>query len=126
MKKLIFLILPIICGIVVFGIFLFLFTKSQQGNGALQITSVPESVVYLNGKNVGKTPLCLCEGKQLIPSGIYAVKLVPVAGNNLLSYEDSVLVTKGTLTVVDRTFGPDEFSSGSVISLLPLSNATFT
>lgn len=90
------------------------------------MTAVPVSSVYLNGKQVGKTPLCLCEGKQLLPSGTYTIKLVPLAGDNLTGYQDSIFVTKGTLTVVDRTFGVGEYSTGSVISLIPLSDAKNT
>ncbi|HSD99047.1 MAG TPA: PEGA domain-containing protein [Patescibacteria group bacterium] len=122
MKRFLLFILPIVLGLVVFGIFLFFFTRSQNGNGALQVTAVPVSQVYLNGKPIGKTPLCLCEGKQLIPSGVYTIKLVPLAGDNLQTYQDSVTITKGTLSVVDRTFGADEFSSGSIITLIPLSD----
>lgn len=126
MKKLLLFISPIILGLIVFFTFLFFFSQSKNGNGALQITAVPVSTVYLNGKAVGKTPLCLCEGKALIPSGIYNIRLVPLAGDNLTAYQDSVAITKGTLTVVDRTFGGGEFSSGSIISLIPLSDTSST
>lgn len=126
MKRFLLFIIPIFLGVAVFSVFLFFFSSNQNGNGALQVTAVPVSTVFLNGKNVGKTPLCLCEGKQLLPSGAYTIKLVPLAGNNLLAYQDSILVTKGILTVVDRTFGAGEFSTGSIITLVALSDKNAT
>lgn len=122
MKRLILIIAPIIVGIGVFLVFLFFYTSSNKGKGALQITASPASTVYVNGKLMGKTPLCLCEGKAMLPSGVYTLKLTPIAGDNLLPYTDTVVITKSTLTVVDRTFGVGELASGSVITLLPLSD----
>lgn len=115
---------PVILGILVFSTSLFFYTKSTSGNGALQVTSVPISFAYLNGKPLGKTPLCKCEGKERIPAGEYTLKLVPTVGDNLLPYEERVVISKGVLTVVDRNFGPGGFSSGSVITLVPLPDKT--
>ncbi len=120
MKRLILFLAPILLGLIVFLTFLFFYSSSKSGNGALQVTAVPVSNVYLNGKLMGKTPLCLCEGKAMVATGTYSIKLVPLAGDNLQPYEDSVSITKGTLTVVDRTFGAGEFSTGSIITLVVL------
>lgn len=122
MKRFVLFFAPIILGFLAFLGFVFVSSKFTIGNGALQVTAVPVSEVYLNGKKVGKTPLCLCEGKDQIPSGTYSLRLVPLAGDNLTSYEDTITVTKGILTVVDRTFGVGEFSSGSVITLSPITD----
>lgn len=122
MKRLLLFLGPIILGLLVFFTFLFFFSKSKSGNGALQVTSVPVSNVYLNGKLLGKTPLCKCEGKDMISSGTYTIKLSPLAGDNLEPYEETITITKGILTVVDRTFGVGEASSGSIITLIPLSD----
>jgi len=124
MKRLLLFLGPIILGLLVFLTFLFFFSKSGSGNGALQVTAVPVSNVYLNGKLLGKTPLCKCEGKDMIPSGTYTIKLAPLAGDNLQPYEETVSITKGILTVVDRTFGVGEASTGSVITLIPFPNAS--
>src|SRR5260221_8578513 len=123
MKRFLLFLGPIVLGLIVFFTFLFFFSRNANGNGALQVTAVPVSNVYLNGKLLGKTPLCRCEGKDMISSGTYAVKLVPLAGDNLTPYEDTITITKGILTVVDRTFGVGETSSGSVITLIPLPDA---
>jgi len=126
MKRILLFLGPIVLGLIVFFTFLFFFSKSKSGNGALQITAVPVSNVYLNGKLLGKTPLCKCEGKDMIPSGTYTIKLTPLAGDNLQPYEETITITKGILTVVDRTFGIGEASTGSVITLIPLPDSTQT
>src|SRR5579872_1262135 len=122
MKRFLLFVSPIILGLIVFFTALFFLSQNANGNGALQVTAVPVSNVYLNGKLVGKTPLCKCEGKDMISSGTYSIKLVPLAGDNLLPYEDNVTITKGILTAVDRTFGVGELSSGSIITLIPLTD----
>src|SRR5579883_3007298 len=103
MRRFILLVAPIIVGLLVFFGFSFYLSRNNVGKGALQITSEPVSNVYLNGKLLGKTPLCKCEGKDMIEAGNYVVRLVPLAGDNLLPYEEHITITKGILTVVDRT-----------------------
>lgn len=123
MKRFLFFITPIILAIIIFSGFTLFLSQSTLGKGALQVTSVPLSDVYLNGKLIGRTPLCKCEGKDLLATGTYTVKLVPTAGENLSAFEEKVTITKGILTVVDRTFGVGAGSSGSIINLTPLGDA---
>lgn len=122
MKRFFLFLAPIVLGFLVFLTFVFFFDGSRNGYGALQVTAVPVSDVYLNGKLVGKTPLCKCEGKDRLLAGDYTVRLVPLAGDNLFPYEEHITITKGILTVVDRTLGAGEFSTGSVITLSPLAD----
>lgn len=118
MKKILFYVVPFLGAVAVFaGVVLFLNQKS--GKGALQVTSAPPSQVYLNGQLIGETPLCKCDVKEMIPIGNYRVRLIPKEGDSK-PYEEQIVINKSTLTVVDRTFG--ENSSGSVITLIPLSN----
>lgn len=126
MKGFLFFVSPIIIAILAFSAFSFFLSSSLSGKGALQVTSFPQSNVYLNGKLIGKTPLCKCEGTDMVPSGDYTLKLVPLIGDNLLPYEQKVTITKSILTVVDRTFGIGAGSSGSVISLTPLQGRNTT
>lgn len=121
MKKLLFLLIPSISlGILFFGLFQY-FVKSHSQKGALQITSVPESSVYLGDKYIGKTPLCKCEAADLQRVGDYTLRLIP-NGKDLHEFQEKITISEGTLTVVDRTFGKDSLSDGSVISLTPLSD----
>jgi len=118
MKRLLFYIIPLLGVLIIFAAIV-LFLNKNSGKGALQVTSVPASQVYLNGQLIGETPLCKCDTKQMIPIGNYRIRLIPKEGNSK-SYDEQITINKSTLTVVDRTFG--ENSSGSVITLMPLPN----
>ena len=122
MKKILFYAVPFLGVIAVFaGVVLFL--NQDSGKGALQVTSTPQSQVYLNGQLIGITPLCKCDPKDVIPAGNYRIRLIPKEGDSK-PYDEQITINKSTLTVVDRTFG--ENSSGSVITLTPLSNKKAT
>ena len=120
MKKLLFIIAPFVVVILIFSGIIF-FLSQNKGKGALQVTSVPSSKVYLNNKLLGQTPLCECDLKTMIAVGDYTVKLVPVEGN-LQPFEQAITISSKVLTVVDRTFGPQGLGSGSIISLTPISD----
>lgn len=104
--------------IVAFAITVFLYSKNL-GKGALQVTSEPNSKVYLNGKLIGQTPLSKNESQDMIEEGLYTIKLVPTEGN-FSSFEQKIPISPKVLTVVDRTFADNSGSSGSVISLSKL------
>lgn len=124
MKKLLLLVAPIFISLVIFAAVTY-FLNKDPGKGALQVTSMPESEVYLDGKLVGKTPLCIgeeqCEIKDMIEVGSHAVKLVP-KNSSYSPYEARISINKLTLTVVDRTFREQGSSSGSIITLTPISS----
>ena len=121
MKKVLLIIISaIFLGFVSFTIFQYFF-KSGSSNGALQITSSPESKVYLGDKYLGVTPLCKCEASDMQPAGDYTIRLVP-NGNDYPEFQEKINITSGVLTVVDRKFGKDSLSEGAVISLTPLTD----
>lgn len=118
MKKIILFLFPVVFAGGAFLIYVFFFAK--VGKGALQVTSVPQSNVYLNGVLIGKTPLCKCDALHTIQSGTYTIRLVPV--NASLPddfFEQKIQIINAVLTVVDRTFGTGATAQGSVISLIP-------
>lgn len=119
-KKILLFLAPLLIAIIIFSGILF-FLNKKTGKGALQITSVPKSKVYLENKLMGDTPLCACDLAQMLPAGDYAIKLVPV-DVNLKSYEAKITINKGTLTAVERTFVEKGEGSGSIVSLSPLSS----
>lgn len=121
MKRLIFLLIPLILAGIIVAAIINLIILKDNGKGALQVTSMPFSKVYLNNDYIGNTPLCKCEAGAMIPSGEYSLRLVPISGG-FREYEDRVTITKGVLTVVDRKFNKGSASEGSVISLKPLSD----
>ncbi len=116
----------LICAFV-FGLLLFLafqyYVKSQAQKGALQVTSTPESKVYLNDEYLGQTPLCKCEAADIQKAGDYMIRLVP-QDKSLSEFQEKITITDGVLTVVDRKFGKDSLSEGSIISLTPLNDKT--
>lgn len=116
MKKILYYVFPLVAAIIVFTV-LVVFINLKTGKGALQVTSKPQSDVYLNGKLIGTTPVCKCDQKDMIGIGKYSLRLVP-KDNNLPPYEEKIDINNSTLTVVDKTFG--EESSSSVITLSPI------
>lgn len=120
MKKILFIIVPIILAIAIFVV-IFIVVNKNTGKGALQVTSIPISKVYLDNKLIGQTPLCKCEVNDMIAVGTHTVRLVPTEGN-LEAFEEKITITPSVLTVVDRTFGVGASSQGSIISLTPISD----
>lgn len=124
MKKILLFFVPLLIAVLVFFGILF-FLDKKTGKGALQVTSVPQSDVYLDGKFVGKTPFCMaaekCEIQDGIDVGKHDIELVPT-DKEYPSYNTKITVNKLTLTAVDRTFGNNGESDGAIISLSSLSD----
>ncbi|MBF8249528.1 MAG: SH3b protein [Candidatus Levybacteria bacterium] len=104
---------------ILFGILYFL--GRQSGKGALRVTAIPKSSIYLENKLIGATPFCACDLEQMLSAGDYTIKLVPNAGN-IRPYEAKFTINKGTLTAVDRAFADNGSGEGSIISLSPISD----
>ncbi len=85
---------------------------------ALQVTSIPESAVFLDGKHLGKTPY----SSDQLKSGEHTLKLsVSEAG-----YVERVTLNPGTLTVVNHELTNNFLAqSGEVLSLEPGSQGLF-
>lgn len=118
------LFIIIICALALGALFFLVFqyyVRSQSQKGALQVTSTPESKVYLNDKYLGITPLCKCEMADMQKVGDYIMRIVP-NDKNLSEFQEKITITDGVLTVVDRKFGKDSLSEGSIISLTPLND----
>jgi uncharacterized protein YgiM (DUF1202 family) len=120
MKKLFSILIPIILAVVTFSIVIFLLTLNKD-KGALQITSSPNASVYINGRLIGKTPLCKCEAKDMLSEGEYTVRLVPESGD-YEPFEQKITISPKVLTVVDKNFAPKGLDSASIISLLAISD----
>ena len=123
MKKFILfaLLVLFLLGITVFAVSFII--KATNGKGALQVTSTPESKIYLNGKYIGQTPYPRVDGQNTFPAGDYTLKLVPVK-NEFPEYQEKVTLNKFTLTVVEHTFGPEGKGNGSIISLSSIPSKT--
>ncbi len=122
LKKVLLFLLPLLLAVIAFVLFV-LFLNKDTEKGALQVTASPKSAVFLNGKLIGETPLCKCEGEDMLWVGNYAVRLVPKEGD-LPPYEEHIKIGSSVLTVVDRIFGNGGLGEGKVITLDPLSDPT--
>ncbi len=121
MKKVLLIVLPLI---VVAAAVYFAYTYivgSSGGNGALQVTAIPKSDVYLDGKKIGQTPLCKCQADMMIKSGDYQLKLVP-NDSKYNEFQEKITISPSVLTVVDWKFAQGGSSEGSTISLVPIDN----
>lgn len=121
MKKLLFLIIPVALISVLIFLFMQYMNNLRSQKGALQVTSTPESKVYLNNKYIGTTPLSKTDPVDMIQASNYTIRLVPI-DTNLSEYQEKITISKGILTVVDRRFRKGALSEGYVISLTPLSD----
>lgn len=119
MRKFFFVIIPsILIALLIFLVIQYLVEFHSQ-KGALQVTSSPESKVYLNNRFIGQTPLCKCEANDMPATGEYNIRLVPL-DKSYYEFQEKILISEAVLTVVDRKFGKGSKSEGSVISLAPL------
>jgi hypothetical protein len=98
--------------IVALAIIIFKSPLLKQANAGLQINSIPQATVYLDNKEMGKTPY----EESKLASGEKIVKLVVADGQ----WEAKVKLNNGTVTLVNREFGVDsDRSEGDVVTLEP-------
>jgi len=124
MKKIFYVLTPIVIALIVFLI-LIIIVNIQPDKGALQVTSAPVSEVYLDGKLIGKTPFCKCDLPDLIKTGDYTIRLIPLQGDSQ-PFEEKITISPKIITVVDRTFGTGVLGEGSVLTFTPTSNKNDT
>ncbi|MBI4080761.1 MAG: SH3 domain-containing protein [Candidatus Levybacteria bacterium] len=121
MKKLIFILIPLLVSFtLIFLSYQFIFLRGAS-KGALQVTASPQSKVFLNGKQIGQTPLCKCEENDMLATGEYTIRLVP-NDSRFTEFQEKITITRSVLTVVDRKFGEGADSEGSIISLSPIAD----
>jgi len=94
----------------------------KKANAGLKVESIPTATVFLDGKELGKTPF---KDEKLAP-GEKTVKLVPEDAK-FFSWEAKITLTGGALSYVSRNFAETEaFSSGKVITLEKLADKKTT
>lgn len=118
MRRILYILAPLVLVVLIF-IAILIFLSQNKNKGALQVTSTPVAKVYLNGQLIGQTPLCKCELKEMIAVGDYTLRLVPTEGN-LEPFEQRITISPKILTVVDRSFGQQGLSDGSIINLVSI------
>ena len=125
MKKFILILIPALLIAITAYLFIQYYNNLHSQKGALQVTSMPVSKVYLNDNYIGRTPISKTEATDMIPAGNYTIKLIP-DDSSLSEYQEKITISPGILTVVDRKFKKGSLSEGYVISLVPLSDKNQT
>ncbi len=96
----------IVLSLLAIGAYIFL-TRSA----GLEVDASPQSKVYVDGKQLGSTPVVL----ENVSPGIHKLKIISEQSAND-SYEIKVVLTPGAKTVVNRVFGKTkEFSLGTIL-----------
>jgi hypothetical protein len=109
-KKTFFIILGL--GFVL-GIVFFIIGSLKPKLGGIYLETTPPSSVWIDGKQVGRTPF-----RQTMKPSDIIIRLIPDSFEAPLSpYETKVSLVAGVETVIRYDFGPtDELSSGDIIS----------
>lgn len=96
------------------GFFLFRIRGGGGGEGVLKVTATPTATIFLDERNIGKTPY---EGKYA--AGEYTLKLVPeTTVESLVSWEEKVTLRPSLLTYVNQELGASDLSTqGEVLTL---------
>lgn len=123
MKKIFFILIPALLIALIIYLFIQHYNNLRTQKGALQVTSLPQSKVYLNNKYIGRTPIGKTDPNDLIEAGSYTIRLEPVE-SGLTEYQERITISPGILTVVDRKFRKGVLSEGYVITLNPLPDKT--
>lgn len=94
----------------------------QRGPGALQISTTPKAVVFIDGVQVGTTGNAMGNigyFNDKIEPGEHTIRLVPEATtDNLMTWEGKVNVVPGVLVVINRVLGSEESAcSGEILTL---------
>lgn len=103
---------------ILIGFFVIRLVQSRNPTAGLKIDTSPQSLVFVNGVEIGKTPI-----DKFFPPGEVTIKLVPNSSSSALaSYQAKLRLTNKVYTAIKRDFGTDEnSSSGDIITLQPQS-----
>ncbi len=90
---------------------------NNKKKAALQVTADPRATVFLDGQHLGQTPFF----DEKLKPGEYTLKLIP-EGKESLSWQKTIKLTAGVLSVVNQNFGElEDESSGYILNLEPIS-----
>ncbi|TSC85274.1 MAG: Uncharacterized protein G01um101416_980 [Microgenomates group bacterium Gr01-1014_16] len=94
------------------------FIRNGKPNAGLKIDTTPPSLVFVDNRQLGKTPF-----DKLFRPGDITVKLIPDSTSSAVgSYETQVRLTSQVYTVINRAFGSSETdTAGETVTLSPQS-----
>ncbi|MBI4058259.1 PEGA domain-containing protein [Candidatus Gottesmanbacteria bacterium] len=80
----------------------------------LKVTSTPQSTIFLDNTNIGKTPY-----ESKVAPGEYSIKLIPESGSEtFISWEGKIILRENLLTYINRDLGRSELTTGGEILTL--------
>lgn len=98
----------------------FLVLDKQNELGQLQIVSTPNTNVFLDNVNVGRTPY-----DQKIKIGEYAVKLIPDReASSTATWQGKIRVYKNSLSYISRELGNSDITSAGEIFTITKTDAS--
>ncbi|MFV1916909.1 MAG: PEGA domain-containing protein [Patescibacteria group bacterium] len=111
MKKVKTAVLILLGAILVIGLIFFLVGILKPRGAGILVESIPSSMVFIDGVQVGKTPY-----QETRKAAEVVIKLVPDSFDAPLApYETKVTLVPGVETYVSRNFGESEERSGGEI-----------
>lgn len=107
-------IIVVVAGLAAGAFGIYYYFLSQKPNAGLKIETNPTATVFVDGVQVGLTPI-----DRLYKPGEVSIKIIPNSTTaNLTSYQTKVHLTAGTYTVIRRDFaGTDAATAGETVSL---------
>lgn len=118
MKRKLLLLGALIFLFVAFVLARILIFDRKPAQGSLRVLSSPQSTIFIDNKNVGKTPY---EGN--IGVGEHILKLAPEGeATDTASWSGKITINKNTRTFVDRELGSSDVTSSGVIFSLKKSD----
>lgn len=118
-SKLITLVIILLVVLTLGGFGVFSFIKSKKPTAGLKVDASPASLVFVDNKQLGQTPI-----ETSFPPGEVTIKIIPSGSDqSLASYQTKVRLIDKVFTVIKREFGKTELeSAGEIVSAQPQSN----
>lgn len=107
MNRKFFFLLGIVGLIIIVFVLIHFLTNRGPKEGELRVDSDPTASVFLDDKNIGKTPY-----RDKVTTGSYTLKLVPDSTTNpLIAWEGKVTIGQNLLTYVNANLSDSELTT---------------
>lgn len=104
-----------------FGVRFFL-SQPRGASAGLKVTSTPTASIFLDGKNIGRTPY-----EDKLEPGEYTIKLIPeITSGQTVSWQGKIKLSPNLLTYVNRELGTTDLASGGEVLSLEKSSGNQT
>jgi len=123
MKKSWLMVAVVVLGLSLVGLVFKTKILDRHSPAALQVTTIPSAVVFVDGTQIGVTGAAGLVNDKL-ESGEHSVRLVPESTENgLTSWEGKVNLSSGVRVAISRFLGPNDAESGGEVLTLEKINS---